>query len=49
MHSQAMQLALAGGDMQEAEIHYGAARQIFQSLGASRDIALLESFKTSSR
>jgi tetratricopeptide (TPR) repeat protein len=42
LHAQAMLVALAAGDRQEAQIRRAEAEQIFTQLGASRDLSLLQ-------
>ncbi len=42
LHAQAMLVALAADDREQARIHRTAAEQVFKQLGASRDLALLE-------
>ena len=43
LHAQAMLVALAANDQEQVQMHRNAAEQVFKQLGASRDLALLES------
>ncbi len=45
LHVQAMLIALAGNDQEQALTHRTAAEQVFKQLGASRDLSLLEAVK----
>ncbi len=42
LHAQAMLLALAAQEFEQAHIHQAAARQVFTQLEAARDLSLLE-------
>jgi predicted ATPase len=45
LHAQAMLVALAANDLEQARNHQAAARQLFTQLGASRDLSQLESIE----
>lgn len=45
IHMQAKWIALAQGEMQQAQSHHEAAGEIFSQLGAARDMALLEAVR----
>jgi predicted ATPase/class 3 adenylate cyclase len=45
LHAQAILIALAINDQEQARIHRAAAEQIFKQLGAARDLSMLESIE----
>jgi predicted ATPase/class 3 adenylate cyclase len=45
LHTQAILIALATNDKEQARIHHAAAEQVFQQLGAARDLSLLEAIE----
>ena len=47
LHAQAMLVALAARDMEQAQAHRMAAEQVFKQLGAARDLAQLEAVEIS--
>jgi predicted ATPase/class 3 adenylate cyclase len=45
LHAQALMLALATNDQEQARMHRIAAEQVFKQLGAARDLSMLESIE----
>jgi predicted ATPase/class 3 adenylate cyclase len=45
LHAQAILIALASNNQEEARMHQAAAEQVFKQLGAARDLSLLEAIE----
>ncbi len=45
LHAQALMIALATNDQEQARMHRSAAEQVFKQLGAARDLSMLESIE----
>jgi predicted ATPase/class 3 adenylate cyclase len=45
LHAQAILIALATDDHEQARMHHAAAEQVFKQLGAARDLSLLEAIE----